>query len=604
MRVAFLFPLFLYSTLVHAQQGDTLRHYALDDSVVIVAGRYANILARETNSLAVVDGSEITRLSDHSLLEALQWEVPSAFLTDTRVGGFGVGPAGTGMLSLRGMGGKPNTGVAVMIDGHPDFMGIFGHPLPDVYGKQNVERVDVLLGPASTVFGGHALGGVVNIVTRAVHGNAVNVSVESGSWNSWNASASIMRSFGQHGLRFSLRHGRSDGHIARSDFRSTHAQVDWDWRLSPVWKISLRSRYTPSRFDDPSRSDDPVGLGTYADIRRGMGQLIAENSGANLRGSTQAFFNAGHHEFYDGFVSNDRVLGLSTYQQYMAGGGFSIASGAELLRYGGTATLGNEEHIMSTGGVYGVAMYSPLRFLHLRAGLRYQLHSLNLSILAPHLGISLTPLSGLRIYASLQSGFRHPTLRELYLFPTSNPDLAEERSLGFEVGSEYVFPRGSARLALYETRADNMITPVPLPQPPPSVRFRNAFDETLRGAEVQLRFRLTDFLHAQLAWSTLNAGRLTAFNPSAQFKYVLRALAGPVALTFTGQYVQGLHAGNNSTLPMPDYHLLDLTAEWNTGLVEVYVKGKNILDRTYAILPGYLAPGTHVFAGVRYAVDN
>ena len=85
---------------------------------------------------------------------------------------------------------------------------------------------------------------------------------------------------------------------------------------------------------------------------------------------------------------------------------------------------------------------------------------------------------------------------------------------------------------------------------------------------------------------------------------MLRALEGPVAFTLMGQYVHGLHAGNNSALPMPDYHLLDLTAEWNAGVVELYLKGRNILDRAYAILPGYGAPGAHVFAGVRYALDN
>ncbi len=601
----FLLPLlFLFAIPLHAQHTDSLRHYALEDSVVIVAGRYANTLSRETNSLTVIDGPDITRMADHSVLEALQWEVPSAFLADTRIGGFGVGAAGTGMLSLRGMGGKPNTGVAVMVDGHPDFMGIFGHPLPDVYGKHDVERVDVLLGPASTIFGGQALGGVVNIVSRAVRGNTLHASVEAGSWNSYNASASIMHSFGQHGLRLSLRHGRSDGHVAQSDFRSTHAQLDWDWLLSPAWKISVRSRYTPSRFDDPTRMDDPAGLGTYADIRRGMGQLIAENTGDKLRGSTQAFFNAGHHEFHDGFVSDDHTLGLSTYQQFDAGSGLSIAAGAELLRYGGEANLDAEEHIMSTGGAYGVAMYSPLRFLHLRAGLRYQLHSMNLATFAPNLGISVTPLSGLRVYAGLQSGFRHPTLRELYLFPSSNPDLAEEHTLGFEVGSEYVFARGSLRAAVFETRAGNMITTVPLPMPPPPVRFENAFDETLRGAEAQLRYRISDGLQAQLAWSTLEAGRLTAFNPAGQIKYVLRAVAGPVNLTLMGQYVHGLHAGNDSALPMPDYHVLDLMAEWNTGAFELYVKARNILDRSYAVLPGYSAPGAHVFTGVRYALDN
>jgi len=594
---------FLLAVPASAQQADSLRHFVLEDSVVVVAGRYASTLARETNSIAVIDGPAITRMADHSLLEALQWEVPSAFLAETRVGGFGVGTAGTGMISLRGMGGKPNTGVAVMIDGHPDFMGIFGHPLPDVYGMDDIARVDVLLGPASTIFGGHALGGVINIVSTPARRNDLRASVEAGSWNSYTASVSVTRVFDEHGLRLTARHGASDGHVPQSDFRSTRVQTAYDWRISPSWKLAARARYAPSLYDDPTRVGDPAGLGTYADIRRGMGQLIAENTGEQLRGSSQVFFNAGSHAFYDGFESTDQSLGASTYQQYTISHSLSVATGGEILHYGGQANLDDVEHLLTTAGAYAVGMYSPVSFLHVRAGLRYQQHSLGLRDLAPHFGLSVTPLPGLRVYGSMQSGFRHPTLRELYLFPSSNSSLDAERSRGYEAGAEFVFPRGSIRAAVYQTDAEDMITTVPLPVPPPPVRFENALDETLRGAEARLRYRLLPTLQLQVAWSTLDPGSLTAFNPSQQFKYMLQSAWGPLSLSAAGQYVQGLHAGNNSTLPMPDYHVLDLTAAWRFTQIEVYVKGRNILDRRYSILPGYTAPGAHIFAGVRYAMD-
>ncbi|MDT8323830.1 MAG: TonB-dependent receptor, partial [Bacteroidota bacterium] len=376
------------------------------------------------------------------------------------------------------------------------------------------------------------------------------------------------------------------------------------WRLSPAWKLSARARYAPSRYDDPTRSSDEAGLGTYADIRRGMGQLIAENSGRRLRGSSQLFFNAGRHAFYDGFESDDRSIGASTYQQYQAGRTFSVATGGEVLHYGGQANLDDVEHLLTTAGVYAVGMYSPVPFLHVRAGLRYQQHSLGLHDLAPNLGMSLTPVAGLRIYASMQSGFRHPTLRELYLFPSSNSSLSAERSRGYEAGVEYVFPRGSLRAALYRTDAEDMITALPLPVPPPPVRFENALDESLRGAEARLRYRIFSSLQLQLAWSTLDAGRLTAFNPAQQCKYMLLGAWGAAQLSLAGQYVQGLHAGNDKMLPMPDYHVLDVTAGWRFPHIEVYVKGRNVLDRHYAVLPGYPAPGAHYFAGVRYALDR
>ena len=82
----FILPLILLSTFpqfVFAQQQDSLRHYTLDDSVLVVAGRYSTSLARETNTVTVIDGRAITDMADHSVLEALQWDVPSAFLAET-----------------------------------------------------------------------------------------------------------------------------------------------------------------------------------------------------------------------------------------------------------------------------------------------------------------------------------------------------------------------------------------------------------------------------------------------------------------------------------------------------------------------------------------
>lgn len=599
-----LYLLFLLSVAANAQQGGDPPHFALHDSVLIVANRYASTLTRETNALTVISAEAIGRTSDHSLLETIQWQVPSAFLADTRIGGFGVGTAGTGMLSLRGMGGKPNTGVAMMIDGHPDFMGIFGHPLPDVYGKDDVERVDVLLGPASTVFGGGAMGGVVNIVTRGALRNSLHVSAEGGSWDTYSTSLGISRRFGSHGLQLSIGHSRSGGHVPRSDFSGSRVQAGWDWRISDRWQLAMRGRYVPYTFDDPTRTSDPAGLGTYGDIRRGMGQLILRNNGGVLEGSTQFYFNAGHHEFFDGFVSDDQSQGLSTYQQWRAGERVSLAVGGDLLRYGGRASLDNTEHLLSTAGAYALAMYSPLDMLHVRAGLRWQYHSLALHSVAPTFGVSLVPVGGLRIYANMQSGYRHPTLRELYLFPTSNPDLTEERSSGQEAGVEYAHALGTLRLAAFRTQAEDMIATVANPAPPPPLRFRNAVTAEQWGLEASVRYRILPFLHAQIAWSRLDPDGLTAFNPSQQFKYLLFAEVGDLRATVAGQYVHELFAGDNSTLPMPDYHVLDATVSWSFPLIELFLKARNILNREYRILPGYAAPGAHVLLGLRFAMED
>ncbi|MCZ7557032.1 MAG: TonB-dependent receptor [Bacteroidia bacterium] len=588
-----------------AQDASDARLYQLRDSVLIVASRYASPLSREANSIVVIDGKDITRIADHSILEMLKWQVPSAFVLQTRVGGYGVGTAGTGAVYLRGMGGKPNTGIAMLVDGHPDFMGIFGHPLPDAYGMEDVERVDVLLGPASTVFGSNALGGVINLVTSDASRNLLRVSAEGGSWGTYSTTLGASRVFGDHGVQLTLGRNGTDGHIAQTSFTGMRVQAGYDWKFSDAWRLSFRGRHVPFTFDDPTRSTDPAGLGTYGNIKRNMGQIILHNRTGDVQGSTQIYLNSGHHEFADGFVSDDQAYGLSSYQQWRLASSVSVAMGTDLISYGGKTNVDNKEYSLQTAGIYALAMYSPLDILHLRAGMRYQYHSLELNSLAPSAGVSVTPIGGLRVFANVQSGFRHPTPRELYLFPPANASLREEKTLGYEAGAEYLLPEGSLRVAWFRTDATDLIATVANPSPPPPMRNLNVLDVQMSGLEVSAQYRILPYLLGRVSWSGIEPGDFTAYNPSQQFKYMLTLLAGPIHGSIAGQYVHELFAGNKNTLPLADYHTLDVTLSWITPWgVEPYLKGRNILDRTYNLLPGYAAPGVHFLAGFRYAFEG
>lgn len=73
----------------------------------------------------------------------------------------------------------------VLIDGHPQYMGLMGHPIADAYQSLMAERVEVLRGPASVLYGSNAMGGVINIVTRQLHEEGVktNINLGYGSFN-------------------------------------------------------------------------------------------------------------------------------------------------------------------------------------------------------------------------------------------------------------------------------------------------------------------------------------------------------------------------------------------------------------------------------------
>lgn len=136
-------------------------------------------------SVSVLKRHQIAESDESALLPILNGRIPGLFVTERGVTGFGVAQGSAGQISMRGIGGSPTTGVLMLIDGHPQFMGIFGHPLPDSYVASDVERVEVIRGPGSVLYGTNAMGGVINIITKKQDSDGVNANARMmiGSYN-------------------------------------------------------------------------------------------------------------------------------------------------------------------------------------------------------------------------------------------------------------------------------------------------------------------------------------------------------------------------------------------------------------------------------------
>jgi outer membrane cobalamin receptor len=134
---------------------------------VVVTGTRVEV-SRKNVPLAVslVSRQELEESTESALLPVLSEQIPGLFVTERGITGFGVATGAAGQINMRGLGGNPTTQVLVLIDGNPQFMGLMGHPLPDAYVTSDAEKVEVIRGPASFLYGSNAFGGVINIITR------------------------------------------------------------------------------------------------------------------------------------------------------------------------------------------------------------------------------------------------------------------------------------------------------------------------------------------------------------------------------------------------------------------------------------------------------
>ena len=115
-------------------------------------------------TISVIDRDQIEASSESALLPVLSERVPGLFVTEKGITGFGVSNGSAGTVNIRGVG--QGNKVLMLFDGQPQWAGVFGHSLPDTYVASDIERVEVIRGPGSLLYGSNAMGGVVNIITR------------------------------------------------------------------------------------------------------------------------------------------------------------------------------------------------------------------------------------------------------------------------------------------------------------------------------------------------------------------------------------------------------------------------------------------------------
>lgn len=147
--------------------------------VVVTGTRNATDVRYLPMTVSVIGRQTLTEQYQTSVLPTAMQQVPGLFVTSRSMLGYGVSGGAAGGINLRGITGGSGQ-LMVLIDGHPQYNGIYGHPIADSYQTLMTERVEVLRGPASMLYGSNAMGGVINIVTRGMHEDGVKTTVNLG----------------------------------------------------------------------------------------------------------------------------------------------------------------------------------------------------------------------------------------------------------------------------------------------------------------------------------------------------------------------------------------------------------------------------------------
>ncbi|HBI58284.1 MAG TPA: TonB-dependent receptor [Porphyromonadaceae bacterium] len=565
-------------------------------------------------TVSVVSRNSLEATGQPQVLAAISGQVPSLFVSQRGIFGFGVSNGGSGHIKMRGVGGDRASGVLMMVDGQPQFAGIYSHHIADFYGKETVERVEVLRGPGSVLYGSNAMAGVINVITREPRHDGVHTTLTSqyGSYNTWLSSITNTTRFGRFSSLVSLSYDRTDGNVKNFDFNqaSGYAKIRYD--ISDNW--SVKADYTLMNFqgNDPvyPRLNNPESTDIYhQNVTRGEASIAATNRYAATSGNIQAYYSYGNHYVDDPrhFHSLDDRFGILAYQNFAPWNGAAMTVGFDFNTYTGRIPMsGGSSHTpgsISTMSRKSVTEYSPYltlaqeffnRFLILNGGLRMANSDKFDTQWVPQAGFVVTPANGLTLKGSLSMGYRNPSFREMYLYRMANPDLDPERMMNYEVSIGKSFSRYlGIDVTAYYCKGNNMIQVVEMKNVNTG-RFIN------KGIEVSAHSRPHDNLTLTASYSYLytSLDNLVGAPKNQYFLGVNWRVIKQLNISADIKGVGGLFV--HETVKHQNYALLNCKLDYELcRYAAIFTRLENITDARYEINRGYEMPGFTAMGGVK-----
>ena len=576
--------------------------------------------------VTVVTEQQIDKSTETNLLPVLMNHIPSFFVSERGMEGYGVSAGSAGTVNIRGVG--EGNKVLFMIDGIPQWAGLYGHSNPETYVVNGVERVEVVKGPSSLLYGSAAMGGSVNIVTKkqTTDGFSGRARAMFGSYytSKFNVSASYKRN------KFSaIAAGqlvRSNNNREGSDYWLANQYVQLQYSASSHWNIGTNVDMTQSKANNPGTIQSPI-LNNWTEIFRGMAQVYANNRYRSLHGGVQAYINWGRHYIDDGnaptapennylFHLRDYNMGFSIFETINPWTENDLSVGIDFQHWGGRKWNSPKEYVYdpSSGDfnkklathkeseISGYIMMQQGFFHHtlsLNAGIRLQHNSQYGNIWVPQAGFVIRPANQAEIKFSFGKGFRSPSIGELYVNRPANPDLKPEFLFNYELSYRQTVCNGRLNFgaAIYFIDGKEMIQSVKIDA---KDRFMNTGKFKNKGFELDATWHFASDWQFYAGYAYLHTDNAN-LRYAPKNKFDLSLAWSPANFEFNIENNNIWSLNNGSPDGRVSYSLVNLRAAYTLEAhvpATFFVKLDNLLNKKYEVMYGCPMPGITVMGGV------
>ncbi len=556
----------------------------------------------------VIDAAEIARSKATSVLDLLR-TVPGLDVVQSG------GPGGVTSLFLRG---TSSTQTLVLVDGVPLNSPFFGGTDLSAVSTANVERIEVVRGPFSALYGSEAIGGVVRIFTRraAEAGVSGHASLAFGNADGAEGLGEFRFSEGALSGTFGFRRTLFSGDEPNEFFSGTTFSGSLTTRIGEDATAGVVVRRESGRTGVPSDGSQPTPQRSTWDDTTTLEVPFSLSLSKNL------FLEAAFRYLRDtpSYADPDSSFSWSTTDARRIGarvaatgtwGVQRLAVGVDLERTQvwnesnyGPALEGETARTFAVFAEDRIAIDGER--LVATAGIRWDDASSYGSAFSPRATLAWRALPSLKLRAAAGSAFRAPSLGELYYPYSGNPNLQPERSTGWEVGFEQTIAAGVVAEA---TAFWNDIRDL-IQYDPQTLTNENVGHARTRGVEVAVRTAVGERAFLRASYTYLDAMDVDADAPLLRRPRHRASLTAGSGFGAGGSWsVTGLFVGARPdlsaadfTTPVqnPSYVRLDAAVTLPPLVLSLspWIRVTNLLGKSYSEVNGFPAPGRRVLAGL------
>ncbi len=476
---------------------------------------------------------------------------------------------------------------------------------------EGVDRIEVVRGPFSSLYGGDALGGVVQILSGRRQG--VDLDLEAGDHGYARIGLSGGASFGPVQIEVAGHLRQGDGQVENDFYDGEEVMLKADWELVEGLRLGLALRGLGAETGIAFSNGMPSPRRRIRWQERMVGLPLTYTRGAWTVDAqvTGVFYDYAFRDPDDlfGFTASDTtsqlLRGRTAVTRDLGAPGAWVAFGGEVDRSSVTdsSVFGQnlDDDGQSNWAVF-TELYYPLGDFRFDVGLRHDGNDVYGGRTSPRLGLQWQMHPRTRIWASYGEAFAPPAVGELFYPVTGNPDLEPEIGTSFELGGELAIGSWSLGLTGYHNDLENLIDF-------DFVEFRNVNvgRARTRGVEAQaayVRGRWAVRGNATyLDTEDLDTGRPLLRRPERSGNLVATYSPGKWSVSVTGFFVGDREDVDPITFERTvneAYTRLDLAGRWQAlGWLAPYLRLENLTDESYEEALGFPAPGITLVGGVR-----